>query len=63
MSEERPTPLYPGPWSDTPRWMFWKPTRRRISWKLLHDRMWLPRYEYQHPAFEAREILEKSFGK
>lgn len=50
-----------GAWEPTPRWIFWQPTMRRRSWKLDGD-MWLPAYEYQHPAFVAREILEERFA-
>jgi len=54
----------PGPWEDTPRWMFWRPTKRRRAWRLNWDAvLWISGYEYQHPAFVAREFLEKNFGK
>lgn len=54
----------PGDWHVTPRWIFWRPTRRRNSWYL--DRTtstWYPCWEYQHEAFVAREALENRFGR
>jgi hypothetical protein len=47
-------------WEDTPRWMFWKPTKRRL---VIPARGGKPLFEYQHPAFVAREIMEKRFGQ
>lgn len=46
-----------GPWEPTPRWLFWRPTMRRKTWRLDGD-VWLPCYDHQHPAFVAREALE-----
>lgn len=54
-----------GQWEDTPRWMFWKPTKRRVRRRYpLHSVDYYDRsfYEYQHPAFVAREILENTFA-
>lgn len=44
-------------WEDTPRWMFWKPAKRRL---IIPPRVSSTHslYEYQHPAFVAREALE-----
>lgn len=47
-----------GAWEKTPWWIFWQPALRRRSWINGGD-IWLPGYEYQHPAFAAREILEQ----
>lgn len=53
-----------GKWEQTPRWMIFKPSMRRKSWKLVGASpdspgdMWLPVWEYQHEAFVAREALE-----
>lgn len=49
-------------WEDTPAWMFWKPVKRRM--KVLGTCRCCPTglYEYQHPAFVAREILENRFA-
>ncbi len=55
--------LLDGPWAPTPWWMFWKPALCRKTWLLDgHREMWMPVYEYQHPAFAAREALEQRFG-
>lgn len=52
-----------GPWMPTPAWLFLKPTMRRRSWWLDGtNSLWRPCWEYQHPAFVAREIMEKSFA-
>lgn len=45
-------------WEETPRWMFWKPAMRRL---VIPPRYGRGMFEYQHPAFVAREILEKRF--
>lgn len=57
-----PLPPSAGPWEPAPRWMFWRPTMRRWRWGLNRGKdTWLRRYEYQHPAFVAREALAKQF--
>lgn len=54
-------------WEDTPKWMFWKPVKRRIAVKAskgCYGRCCGREfYDYQHPAFVAREILEERFGQ
>lgn len=52
----------PGPWHATPRWLFWRATMRRQTWEYDTSGIWLPCYEYQHPAFVAREFLEETFA-
>lgn len=49
-------------WEDTPTWMFWKPTKRRLLSLGTCRCHASGLYEYQHPAFVAREIMEKTFG-
>jgi hypothetical protein len=54
-----------GAWEITPRWLFWKPERRRQITLMCKCGGCPPRwekYEYQHPAFVAREALEKRYG-
>lgn len=53
-------------WEATPKWMFWKPTMRRIVVKSFNGCYGsccnTEFYEYQHPAFVAREVLENAFA-
>lgn len=58
-----------GPWEPTPWYWFWRARMRRQTWRLYDgtDRdspgnMWIKCFEYQHPAFVAREILEDKFA-
>lgn len=51
-----------GPWEKTPWWIFWQPSLRRQSW-IDGGAIWLPGYEYQHPAFAAREVLDSEFNR
>lgn len=64
MKSKSMRPQFIGVWEDTPKWMFWKPSKRRLRLP-PHTRRnggSVPSlYEYQHPAFVAREFLEKSF--
>lgn len=46
-------------WEETPWWMFWRPAMRRLVIPPRHGK---PLFEYQHPAFVARENLEKRFA-
>lgn len=47
-------------WEPTPWWMFWRPAMRRL---VVPPNYGKPLFEYQHPAFVAREILEKRFAQ
>jgi hypothetical protein len=54
-----PVPPNLSPWENVPWWMFWKDGRRRRAWRLdPTGAVWLPRWEYQHVAYVAREALE-----
>jgi hypothetical protein len=51
-------------WEKTPWWMIWKPSMRRVSQYVFKKRSGKfigAIYEYQHPAFVAREALAKRF--
>ncbi len=56
-------PPGPGSWERRPWWQFWRPAMCRRVWRLTaDDTLWIQVWEYQHPAFVARDMLEKRFN-